>query len=83
MAVKRHNINKPKSGTNLTLWTSNMNENDFSYQITEDRIRAYMQVPDIDKLRWLEELCAFTYMAREAPATYAGSQSPLLNADPD
>ena len=45
---------------------------DYEYETTEERIRTYLKVPEIDRLRWLEELCAFTVMAREAPTTYSG-----------
>ncbi|HEY6720902.1 MAG TPA: hypothetical protein VI363_04625 [Burkholderiales bacterium] len=43
---------------------------DYEYEITEERIRAYLKVPEIDRLRWLEELSAFTSMVRQAPAAY-------------
>jgi hypothetical protein len=39
---------------------------DYEYHKTEEQIRAYLRVPEIDRLRWLEELCAFTVMARDA-----------------
>ena len=44
---------------------------DFHYETTEERVRTYLKVPEIDRLRWLEELCVFTKMAREAPVTYS------------
>jgi hypothetical protein len=47
---------------------------DYEYEITEERVRAYLKVPEIDRLRWLEELCAFTKMAREAPTVYSASR---------
>lgn len=47
---------------------------DYEYHITEERIRAYLRVPELDRLRWLEELRAFTVMAREAPTTYSTAQ---------
>ena len=40
---------------------------DFEYEISEDRIRAYLEIPEIERLRWLEELCVFTNMFRQAP----------------
>ena len=43
---------------------------DYEYETTEERVRAYLKVPEIDRLRWLEELCVFTSLARQAPATY-------------
>ncbi len=55
-----------------------MTGRDYCYAVTEEQIRAYREVPDIAKLQWLEELCAFTHMVREAPATYEGSASPAL-----
>ncbi len=41
---------------------------DYEYEISEERIRAYLEIPEIDRLRWLEELCVFTNMFRQAPA---------------
>jgi hypothetical protein len=43
---------------------------DYEYETTEEKVRAYLQVPEIDRLRWLEELCAFTSMVRQAPTIY-------------
>ena len=40
---------------------------DCSYTISEDRIRAYLEVPEIERLRWLDELVRFTLMWRAAP----------------
>jgi hypothetical protein len=39
---------------------------DFSYSISEERLRAYASVPDIERLRWLDELVRFTMMWRAA-----------------
>lgn len=44
---------------------------DYQYETTEERVRAYLKVPEVDRLRWLEELCVFTKMAREAPVIYS------------
>jgi hypothetical protein len=49
---------------------------DYEYETTEERVRAYLRVPEIDRLRWLEELCALTTMVRQAPTTYSPSVSP-------
>jgi len=43
---------------------------DYEYEISEERVRAYLKVPEIDRLRWLEDLCVFTSLVRQAPATY-------------
>jgi len=43
---------------------------DYEYETTEERVRAYLKIPEIDRLRWLEELCVFTLMVRQAPQTY-------------
>ena len=62
-----------------------MAKTDFEYETTEERVRAYLKVPEIDRLRWLEELCAFTKMARDAPTTYPAAQahsSTAGNRDP-
>lgn len=40
---------------------------DYEYQTTEERVRAYRRIPELDRLRWLEELCIFTSMVRQAP----------------
>lgn len=40
---------------------------DCAYTISDERLRAYARVPLIDRLRWLDELCRFTLMWREAP----------------
>ena len=50
---------------------------DYEYETTEERVRAYLKVPEIDRLRWLEELCAFTKMAREAPTTYSATRASI------
>ena len=48
-----------------------MTKIDYEYETTEERVRAYLKVPEIERLQWLEELCIFTLMARQAPQTYA------------
>ena len=50
---------------------------DYEYEITEERVRAYLKVPEIDRLRWLEELCAFTSMVRQAAPTAPGQSPPV------
>jgi hypothetical protein len=40
---------------------------DYEYEISEERIRAYLEIPEIERLRWLEETCVFTNMFRQAP----------------
>jgi hypothetical protein len=39
-----------------------------SLTITEERLREYAKVPDVERLRWLDELVRFTLMWRAAPA---------------
>ncbi len=39
---------------------------DCKYEISEERLRAYAKVPEIERLRWLDELVRFTLMFREA-----------------
>lgn len=41
---------------------------DCDYEISEDRIRAWLAVSELDRLRMLEEFVRFTLMWREAPA---------------
>jgi hypothetical protein len=43
---------------------------DYEYETTEERVRAYLKIPEIERLRWLEELCIFTSLVRQAPAIY-------------
>jgi hypothetical protein len=45
-----------------------MEKIDFSYELTEERLRAYRRVSLYDRLRWLEDLCRFTKMMRAASA---------------
>ncbi len=40
---------------------------DYEYHVTEAQVRRYQKVPQIDRLRWLEEICVFTKMLRQAP----------------
>jgi len=40
---------------------------DCHYTISDERLRAYAQVPLIDRLRWLDELVRFTLLWRAAP----------------
>lgn len=42
---------------------------DYEYETTEERVRAYLKIPEIERLRRLEELCAFTSLGRQAPAS--------------
>lgn len=67
-------IEKDIGGVRLSLASieeTSLAKIDYEYEITEERIRAYLKVPEIERLRWLEELCAFTLMVRQAPTTYA------------
>lgn len=40
---------------------------DYEYEISEEQIRAYLEIPELERLRWPEELCVFTNMFRQAP----------------
>ena len=40
---------------------------DFSYEISDERLLAYSQLPLLDRLRWLDEVRRFTLMVRQAP----------------
>ena len=40
---------------------------DCEYVISEERLREYASIPELDRLRWLDELVRFTLMARAAP----------------
>jgi hypothetical protein len=53
-----------------------MEKIDFEYEVTEEQVRRFRQIPLIDRLRWVEEICIFTKMARQAPATtHTGAKS--------
>jgi hypothetical protein len=49
---------------------------DYEYDISEERIRAYLAVPEIERLRWLEELCILTKQFREAPVVRQPDSAP-------
>jgi len=38
---------------------------DFSYEISDERLLAYSQLPIVDRLRWLDEVRRFTLMVRQ------------------
>ena len=56
-----------------------MTKIDYEYETTEARVRAYLEIPEIERLRWLEELCVFTSMARHAPIT-GDARSPAADS---
>lgn len=45
----------------------NVERMDFSYEISDERLLAYSQLPILDRLRWLDEVRQFTLMVRQAP----------------
>jgi hypothetical protein len=55
---------------------------DYEYETTEERVRAYLRIPEIDRLRWLEELCVFTSMVRQAPTIYPTTRPTPQNSTP-
>lgn len=50
-----------------------MEEIDFSYEISEERLRAYAKVSLYDRLRWLEDVARFTALMRTAATVRFGS----------
>lgn len=54
-----------------------MERMDFSYEISDERLLAYSQLPIMDRLRWLDEVRLFTLMVRQAPTVQrkSGAQS--------
>jgi hypothetical protein len=48
---------------------------DFSYEISEERLRAYSRVSLYDRLRWLDDLCRFTAMMRGAKSVDFGKRA--------
>lgn len=51
----------------------NPNRIDFSYEISDERLIAYSEMPLIDRLRWLDEVRRFTLMVRQAPTVPAAA----------
>ena len=53
---------------------------EFDYEISEARLRAYRDLPDEVKLRWIEEIVRFTLLFRAAPIVKAEEppQQPFL-----
>ena len=41
-------------------------QTDYAYDITEEQIRAYLRISEIDRLRWLDQARRFTLLARRA-----------------
>lgn len=54
-----------------------MERMDFSYEISDERLLAYSQLPILDRLRWLDEVRRFTLMVRQAPTVRRKSNEPL------
>jgi len=50
---------------------------DYEYEISEERIRAYLEIPELERLRWLEEICVFTNMFRQAPEVARSERATL------
>lgn len=44
-----------------------MRQVDCSYTVTEEQLREYAKIPEIERLRWLDEMVRFTRMFQEAP----------------
>ncbi len=44
-----------------------MQQLDFYYEISDERLLAYHRVPLLDRLKWLDEIRRFTLVARAAP----------------
>jgi len=73
----RNRIEKDVGGVRLNLAReTSVAKIDYEYETTEERVRAYSKIPEIERLRWLEELCAFTSMVRQAPTTYSPGHTP-------
>jgi hypothetical protein len=52
---------------------------DYSYEISDERLLAYSAMPLLDRLRWLDEVCRFTLMARQAPTVPIVEAAPAPN----
>ena len=44
-----------------------MQQIDFHYEISDERLIAYSRVPLLDRLKWLDEIRRFTLAVRAAP----------------
>ena len=53
-----------------------MERMDFSYEISDERLLAYSQLPILDRLRWLDEVRRFTLMVRQAPTVQKKQNEP-------
>lgn len=51
---------------------------DFSYEISDERLLVYSQLPILDRLRWLDEVRRFTLMVRAAPTVQNIQDEPPL-----
>ena len=49
---------------------------DFSYEISDERLLAYSQLPILDRLRWLDEVRRFTLMVRQSPVVQRKPHEP-------
>ena len=47
-------------------------ETDYAYDVTEEQVRAYLRVSEIDRLRWLDQARRFTLLARRAETIGSG-----------
>lgn len=45
------------------LWRTERVKSGYSYSIEDEKIREYMKLSTENKLRWLEEINEFTYLA--------------------
>lgn len=45
-----------------------MQQLDFHYQISDERLIAYSRIPLLDRLKWLDEVRRFTLAVRAAPS---------------
>jgi hypothetical protein len=54
---------------------------DCRYTISDERLRAYAQVPLIERLRWLDEIVRFTQLWREAPLAPASEEQSADSRD--
>ena len=55
-------------------------ETDYAYDITEEQVRAYLRISEIDRLRWLDQARRFTLLARRAE-TIGGQVEPGSEGD--
>jgi len=54
-----------------------MEKYDYSYELTDEQLIRYRDLPAAAKLRWLDEARRFTLLARQGTRTYYKDGKPM------